>query len=65
VDKDTNNRNFYMGREPIVWMWEYNGKSGEVLSYTRSNARREVKKALGLKQKQRLPIGVLIEKAGG
>jgi hypothetical protein len=46
-------------------MWEYAGKSGEVSSYTRSNARREIKKALSLKQKQRLPIGVIIEKAGG
>ena len=45
------------------WFWSYNGQSGEIQAYTRSEARSKLKKLLGIKT--RLPKEVILEKAGG
>jgi len=47
------------------WLWSYDNKFGEVEGFTRSEARSHIKKILGIKQKSRLPMDVILEKAGG
>lgn len=50
----------------FVWMYELDGRVGpnKVYGNSKSDARGEIKKLLGIPQKQRLPVGIKIEKIG-
>lgn len=47
---------------PFVWEWRYGDKFGTVNSFTRSEARGEIKRALGIPKKKRLPIETQLRK---
>lgn len=47
---------------PFIWEWRYGDKFGTVNGFTRSEARGEIKKALGVSKKKRLPIDTQIRK---
>jgi hypothetical protein len=52
----------YLGPKiPSTWNWAYEGKTGQVTGHCKSDARKEIKKALGIKG-ARLPIDVVIER---
>lgn len=46
------------------WQWFHNGESGELEASTRSEARGLLKKRLGVKKDDRLPLGVALNKVG-
>lgn len=47
----------------FIWAWDCDGLSGgKVEGNSKSDARGEIKKALGIPQKQRLPVGIKITK---
>lgn len=48
----------------FIWSWEHENVGGKVEGNSKSDARGEIKKALGIPQKDRLPVGIKIEKVG-
>ena len=48
----------------FIWSWEHENVGGKVEGNSKSDARGEIKKALGIAQKDRLPVGIKIEKVG-
>jgi len=51
---------YVTAKKPATWSYTVNGQDGTVVAHTRSEARAEIKKELGLKG--RLPVGVKIER---
>jgi hypothetical protein len=52
-----------VAKQKTQWLWgDGNGSGGQVFAHTRSEARSEVKKALGIK-KGRMPVGVALIEA--
>jgi hypothetical protein len=51
-----------IARTFYIWEWRYGDRYGTVRSYTYSDARREIKKILGISLKKALPRDVQIEK---
>ncbi|MHC4188382.1 MAG: hypothetical protein ACYSUB_01680 [Planctomycetota bacterium] len=49
-------------RVPYVWEWRYGDKFGTVNHFTRSDARGEIKRMLGVSKKKRLPNDVQIRR---
>jgi len=49
-------------KQPTRWDYLVNGKHGTVVAHTRSEARALIKKEIGLKKKDRLPVGISLEK---
>jgi len=49
-------------KQPATWNYAVNGQSGTVVAHTRSEARAEIKRAVGIKKKDRLPVGITLEK---
>lgn len=47
-------------KKPATWSYDVEGQTGTVVAHTRSEARAEIKKALGWKG--RLPVGITVEK---
>jgi len=47
---------------PANWTWILDEQTGTVIGHTQSEARSNIKKVLGIKQKNRLPIGIIIKK---
>lgn len=47
---------------PTNWTWILDEQIGTVIGHTRSEARSNIKKVLGIKPKNRLPVGIIIEK---
>lgn len=47
-------------KKPAKWSYDVEGQTGTVEAHTRSEARAEVKKAIGVKG--RLPVGITLEK---
>ena len=50
------------GKKPTKWRYDVEGQTGEVEAHTRSEARARIKEQLGIKKKQRLPVGISLEK---
>ena len=48
-----------------VWQYDVEGKTGVVEAHTKGEARALIKKELGYKKKERLPVGVKVEKING
>ena len=48
-------------KTPYIWEWSHAGGGGTVRAFTRSEARSEIKKMLGIAKKP-LPNGVRIER---
>lgn len=46
--------------EPKWWVWTLDHVSGMVSAHTRSEARAEIKKELGVSKSKRLPLGIEI-----
>lgn len=49
-------------RMPYSWEWCYNDKFGIVTGFTRSQARGEIKKVLGIPKNKSLPCEVIIQR---
>ena len=47
-------------KKPAKWSYDVEGQTGTVEAHTRSEARAEIKKAIGCKG--RLPVGIVLEK---
>jgi hypothetical protein len=51
------------GRRPLKWAWSVDGHCGVVTAFTRSHARAEIKRVLGI-TKGRVPCGACIDRIG-
>lgn len=49
-------------RYPPTWTWTLGDESGEVLGFTKGEARAQIKVKLGISKSKRLPIGIEITK---
>lgn len=62
VKRELKEKNLWEPKPKRLWWWNYGDRQETIRAYCRSDARGIIKQALGIKQKDRLPKEVHIEK---
>lgn len=62
MKRDMKSKGLIEDKGPVPWEWKYGDECGTVFALTRSEARGEIKKLLGIPKKKRLPLGTELRK---